>query len=58
MQVVDCLEEDHKNDAYLKLLLLICGLRNASMAFYRKLKRCMKGIGCSKSIADPCLHYA
>ena len=58
MHAPDGLKEKYGDDVYLKLLAPIYGLRNASMAFYRKIKKCMKEIGCSKSLADPCLHYA
>jgi len=58
MEVPDGLEDKYDENIVLKLLAPIYGLRNASMAFYKKLKKCMKMIGCMRSLADPCLYFA
>ena len=55
--VPDGLKEECGDNILLKLLAPIYGLRNASMAFYRKLKKTMESIGCKRSLADPCLYY-
>ena len=51
------LEKHYPKNVYLKLLAPICGLRNAAMAFWRKLVTVMKKLNCDRSRADPCLHY-
>ena len=58
MTVPDGLEEHYEKNVLLKLLAPIYGLRNASMAFNKKLKRCMNEIGCERSLADPCSYFA
>jgi len=57
MHVPDGLEDHYGDNVLLKLLAPIYGLKNASMAFYKKLKRCMNKIGCTRSLADPCLYF-
>ena len=57
MTVPDGLEDEHTENVLLKLLAPIYGLKNAAMAFYNKLKTCMKDIGCKRSLADPCLYF-
>ena len=41
------------------LLLLKCiyGLKQAAVAFWRKLLKCMKSMGMTHSTADPCLYF-
>ena len=58
MTVPDGLEDEYETNVLLKLLAPIYGLKNAAMAFYCKLKKCMEGIGCERSLADPCLYFA
>jgi len=58
MTVLDRLEDEYSKNTLLKLLAPIYGLRNASMAFYKKLKRCMNDIGCKRSLVDPYLYFA
>ena len=58
MEIPDGLKDKYDEDTVLKLLAPIYGLRNASMAFYKKLKKCMNMIGCKRSLADPCLYFA
>ena len=58
MKIPDGLQDKYEENVLLKLLAPIYGLKNTAMAFYKKLKKCMKEIGCTKSLADPCLHFA
>jgi len=58
MKIPDRLQDKYEENVLLKLLAPIYGLKNAAMAFYKKLKKCMKEIGCTKSLANPCLHFA
>ena len=57
MTVPDGLEDEYSENTLLKLLTLIYSLRNTSMAFYKKLKRCMNDIGYKRSLVDPCLYF-
>ena len=41
----------------LRLLKTIYGLKQAAMAFWRMLLRCMQDMGMQRSTADPCLYY-
>jgi len=58
MTVLDRLEDEYSKNTLLKLLAPIYGLRNASIAFYKKLKRCINDIWYKRSLADPCLYFA
>jgi len=58
MKVPEGLESYYPDNVYLKLLAPIYGLRNSAMAFWRKLVKVMKKLGCKRSWADPCLYYA
>ena len=58
MTVLDGMEEYYGSRVLLKLLAPIYSLRNASMVFYKKLKRCMGEIGYRRSLADLCLYFA
>ena len=58
LTIPDGLKDEYDDSMLLKLLAPIYGLRNASMAFYRKLKKTMQRIGCKRSLADPCLYYS
>ena len=57
-EILDRLKDKYNEDIVLKLLSPIYGLRNASMAFYKKLKKYMNIIGYKRSLADPYLYFA
>ena len=57
MKILDGLQDKYEENVLLKLLAPIYGLKNAAMAFYKKLKKCMKEIGCTKSLADPYFYF-
>ena len=58
MKIPDRLQDKYEENVLLKLLVPIYRLKNTAMSFYKKLKKCMKEIGCTKSLADPCLYFA
>ena len=58
LTIPDGLKEERGNNVLLKLLSPTYGLRNASMAFYKKLKKTMLNVGHKRSLADPCLNYS
>ena len=45
-------------NAILLLLRTIYGLKQAAMAFSKKLLMAMRGMGFKRSTADPCLYYS
>ena len=47
----------YPGDVVLKLLKCIYGLKQAAMAFWRELLKCMCGMGMMRSTADPCLYF-
>merc|ERR1712127_842330 len=47
----------YSNTAVLKLLKCIYELKQAAMAFWVELLKCMKDMGMKRSNADPCLYY-
>ena len=57
-EILDRLKDKYDEDIVLKLLAPIYSLRNASIAFYKKLKKCINIIGCKRSLADLCLYFA
>ncbi len=48
-------EQFYPSDTVLLLKKMLYGLKQAAMAFYRKLLAATKNIGLTKSTADPCL---
>ena len=58
MKIPQGMERYYPENVLLKLLAPIYGLKNAAMAFYSKLKKTMDKIGCTRSLADPCLYFA
>jgi hypothetical protein len=50
-------EEFYDNDTVLLLKKCLYGLKQAAMAFYRKLLAAASKIGLKQSSADPCLYY-
>jgi hypothetical protein len=50
-------EEFYNKDEVLLLKKCLYGLKQAAMAFYRKLLAATSNIGLKRSSADPCLYY-
>jgi hypothetical protein len=50
-------EEFYNKDKVLLLKKCLYGLKQAVMAFYRKLLAASSNIGLKRSSADPCLYY-
>jgi hypothetical protein len=50
-------EEFYDSDTVLLLKKCLHGLKQAAMAFYRKLLAAATKIGVKRSSADPCLYY-
>jgi hypothetical protein len=57
MKVPCGFEKFYPDEVVLKLKKCIYGLKQATMAFWRKLLLCMKSIGMMWSTADPCLYH-
>ncbi len=47
----------YPGDMVLRLLKCIYGLKQAAMAFWQVLFKCMTEMGMKRSTADPCLYY-
>ena len=50
-------EQHYPRDVVLKLKKTLYGLKQAAMAFWRQLLKCMKHMEMKRSTADPCLYY-
>jgi hypothetical protein len=50
-------QQFYPSDTVLLLKKMLYGLKQAAMAFYRKLLAATKNIGLTRSTADPCLYY-
>ncbi len=50
-------EEFYDDDTFLLLKKCLYGLKQAAMAFYRKLHAAASKIGLKRSLADPCIYY-
>ena len=57
MEVPKGFKKYYPGDVLLKLLKCIYGLKQAAMAFWRELLKCMRGMGMTRSTADPCLYF-
>ena len=57
MEVPQGFEKHYPGNVVLRLLKTIYGLKQAAMAFWRMLLRCMQDMGMQRSTADPCLYY-
>ena len=57
MKVPEGWESYYPETAVLKLLKCIYGLKQAAMAFWTELLRCMKHMEMKRSTADPCLYH-
>ena len=57
MKVPQGFEKHYPGNVLLRLLKTIYGLKQAAMAFWRMLLRCMQDMGMQRSNADPCLSY-
>ena len=57
MKVPEGWEHHYPIDAVLRLLKTLYGLKQAAMAFWRELLKCMKSMQMKRSKADPCLYY-
>ena len=57
MEVPKGFKKFYPGDVLLKLLKCIYGLKQAAMAFWRELLKCMKSMGMTRSTADPCLYF-
>ena len=57
MEVPEGWENKYPKGAVLKLLKTIYGLKQAAMAFWRMLLKCMKSMDMKRSVADPCLYF-
>ena len=51
-------EHFYPSNAILLLLRTIYGLKQAAMAFWKKLLVAMRGMGLKRSSADPCLYHS
>ena len=50
-------EKYYDENVVLLLLMEIYGTKQAAMAFWRELLKCMKHMGYARSGADPCLYF-
>ena len=57
MEVPEGWERHYDNDVVLKLEKCLYGLKQAAMAFWRQLLKCMNDMNMNRSTADPCLYY-
>ena len=57
MHVPEGFEEFYGSDELLQLLKAIYGMKQAAMAFWRELLKCMKDMQNKRSGADPCLYF-
>ncbi len=57
MKVPKGMEKHYPPDVVLLLLKCIYGLKQAAMAFWKRLLICMRSMGFERSMADPCLYY-
>ena len=57
MHVPEGFEEFYGNDELLKLLRAIYGMKQAAMAFWKELLKCMRDMLYKRSGADPCLYF-
>ena len=57
MTIPDGLQKKHPDNVWLNLLAPIYDLKNAAMAFWIKLAKVFRKLGCMRSLVDPCLHY-
>eukprot|EP00957_Ditylum_brightwellii_P165130 12572661-Ditylum_brightwellii.AAC.1 len=57
MKVPQGFEHHYEKNVVLWLLMAIYGTKQAAMAFWRELLRCMRHMGCKRSGADPCLYF-
>ena len=58
MKLPESWEYSYPSNAILLLLRTIYGLKQAAMAFWKKLLMAMRGMGLKRSTADPCLYYS
>ena len=57
MKVPQGFEHHYDENVVLWLLMAIYGTKQAAMAFWRELLRCMRHMGYKRSGADPCLYF-
>ena len=57
MEVSKGFEKHYPGNVVLRLCKTIYGLKQAAMAFWRMLLKCMMDMGMKRSTADPCLYY-
>lgn len=57
MEVPKGFKKHYPGNVVLRLLKCIYGLKQAAMAFWRVLLKCMTEMGMTRSTADPCLYF-
>ena len=57
MKVPKGFERYYGSNVVLRLLKTIYGLKQAAMAFWKMLLKCMKDMGMLRSTADPCIYF-
>ena len=55
MKIPEGWEHHYNHDVVLKLLKTLYGLKQAAMAFWRELLKCMKSMHMKRNQAGPCL---
>ena len=57
MEVLKGFEKYYPGNVVLRLRKTTYGLKQAAMAFWRMILKCMMDMGMKRSAADPCLYY-
>ena len=57
MEVPEGWKDKYPSDAVLRLLKTLYGLRQAAIAFWKELLKCMCSMDMNRSKADPCLYF-
>ena len=57
MHVPEGFEEYYEKDELLQLVKAIYGTKQAAMAFWKELLKCMSDMANKRSGADPCLYF-